>query len=580
MARRSRLRPARGICLELRSGGNCMRKLASCVFGLLVIGLLSLGIAACGSSNDNGGGSSGNAKGGKTGGSIKIGTVGPDSYDPALAQTVQAFQPLYRVYTGLLTFKDEYGKAGTELIPGLAEKLPTVSSDLKTYTFQLRKNLKYSDGTPVKPGDFEVAIKRLQKLAGPYSSFLSGIKGVAEFQKKGDPKGDISGITDTTDGKITVKLTEPDSKFQFAVAEPYAAPVPASKVKYTSMTKDPPPGYGPYTMKVVDPSRQFILTRRKDFNIPGMAKGKVDKITGEVSSNVTKMTQDATKGNPTLMPEAPTGNQLVREKKKYATRFSITPSPPNTYYFSLNTAIPPFNKEKAREAVNYAIDSRALVRVFSGRLTPTCTFIPPGVIGYKNETCPYGDPNGPGNMTKAKQLVKESGTAGQSVTVWTNNKDPRPAIGEYLRDTLNQMGYKAKTKTLNQQVYFDAIGTKSRKAQIHFNDWFMDFPDPSDLFQPLVTKEALASTPTFNVGYVNDPKVNSEVSRLTKQKTPADHAADWTAIDKYLVGPGKSYVVPYGSEQKSTFMSERMDYKDCNGVHQVFTNDWALFCLK
>jgi peptide/nickel transport system substrate-binding protein len=558
-----------------------MRKFAGCVFGLLAVGLLTLGLAACGGGSDSGSSSSsGNAGGGKSGGSIKVGTVGPDSYDPALAQTVQAFQPLYKVYTGLLAFKDEYGKSGQDLTPGLAEKMPTISSDLKTYTFQLRKGLKYSDGTPVKPGDFEVAIKRLQKLAGPYSSFLAGIEGVDAFQKKGDPKGDISGITDTPDGKITVKLTEPDSKFQFAVAEPYAAPVPASKVKYSSMTKDPPPGYGPYTWKVVDPSREFILTRRKDFNIPGMAKGKIDKITGLVSSNITKMTQDVINGNLDFMTEDPTGDQLATVKQKYKDRYSANPYPSNTYYFSLNTSIPPFNKEKAREAVNYAVDSRALVRVFSGRLTPTCTFIPPGVIGYKKETCPYGDPNGPGNINKAKQLVKESGTAGQSVTVWTNNKDPRPAIGEYLRDTLNQMGYKAKTKTLNQQVYFDAIGTKSRKAQIHFNDWFMDFPDPSDLFQPLVTKEALASTPTFNVGFIDDPKVNSETARLTKEKTPAEHANDWAALDKYLVGPGKSYVVPYGSEEKSTFMSERMNYKDCNGVHQVFSNDWALFCLK
>jgi peptide/nickel transport system substrate-binding protein len=556
-----------------------MRKLAGCVLGVLVVGLLTVGLAACGGGNDNGG-SSGNASGGKTGGSIKVGTVGPDSYDPVLMQTVQAFQPLKTVYTGLLAYKDEYGKAGTELIPGMAEKMPTISSDLKTYTFQLRKGLKYSDGTPVKPGDFEVAIKRLLKLAGPYSSFLAVIKGADEFQKKGDPKGDISGITDTADGKITVKLTEPDSKFQFAVAEPYSAPVPESKIKYSSMTKDPPPGYGPYKMKVVDPSREFILTKNKSFNIPGIAKGKVDKITGVVSSNITKMTQDVINGNLDFMTEDPTGDQLATVKQKYKDRFSLNPYPPNTYYFSLNTEIPPFNKEQAREAVNYAIDSRALVRVFSGRLTPTCTFIPPGTIGHKDDKCPYGDPNGPGNMTKAKQLVKQSGTAGQSVTVWTNNKDPRPAIGEYLRDTLNQMGYKAKTKTLNQQVYFDAIGTKSRKAQIHFNDWFMDFPDPSDLFQPLVTKDALASTPTFNVGFVNDPHVNSEVARLTKEKDPAQHANEWAALDKYLVGPGKSYLVPYGSEKSSTFMSERMNYKDCNGVHQVFKNDWTLFCLK
>jgi peptide/nickel transport system substrate-binding protein len=247
----------------------------------------------------------------------------------------------------------------------------------------------------------------------------------------------------------------------------------------------------------------------------------------------------------------------------------------------MNTTIPPFNKEQAREAVNYAVDSTALQRIFSGRLTPTCTFIPPGTIGHDDSyKCPYGDPNGPGNINKAKQLVKSSGTAGQTVTMWTNNKDPRPAIGEYMRDTLNKIGYNANIKILNQQVYFDAIGTKSRKAQIHFNDWFMDFPDPADLFEPLMTGAALASTPTFNVGFVNDPHINSEVASLSKVLNPSSKAKDWTALDHYLVGPGKSYVVPYGSEQASTFMSERMNFKSCNGVHQVFKNDWALFCLK
>jgi peptide/nickel transport system substrate-binding protein len=555
-----------------------MRRLGWAVAAMVATAGL-VGVSACGGGDDNGGGTSG---GGKQGGSITIGTVGPDSYDPVLMQTIQAFQPLKTVYTGLLAYKDAYGKEGTELTPGLAEKLPDVSSDGKTYTFQLRKGLKYSDGTPVKASDFEVAIKRLLKLAGPYSSFLTTIQGSEEFQKKGDPNADIPGIkaNDQT-GQIQVDLTTPDSKFQFAVAEPYTAPVPASKIKYTSMTKDPPPGVGPYKIQVVDPSREFILTRNPNFNIPGIEKGKLDKITGLVSTNVTKMTEDVINGKLDFMTEDPTGDLLPTVKAKYPDRFSLNPYPPNTYYFSMNTTLPPFNSEKAREAVNWAIDSRALVRIFGGRLKPTCSFIPPGTIGYdESATCPYGDPNGPGNIDKAKQLVKESGTDGQTVTVWTNDKDPRPAIGEYLRDTLNQIGYKTNTKTLNQQVYFDAIGTKSRKAQIHFNDWFMDFPDPSDLFQPLITGAALASTPTFNVGFVNDPHVNSEVARLSKERDPATKAKDWTALDQYVVGPGHSYVVPYGSELTSTFMSERMDFKDCNGVHQVFKNDWTMFCLK
>src|SRR5207244_2906875 len=130
-------------------------------------------------------------------------------------------------------------------------------------------------------------------------------------------------------------------------------------------------------------------------------------------------------------------------------------------------------------------------------------------------------------------------------------------------------GWKGKLKTLNQQVYFDAIGTKSRKAQIHFNDWFMDFPDPADLYVVIIGK-SLASTPTYDVGFVNDPHINSEVAKLSQAKNPASKADEWAKLDQYTTGLGHAYVVPYGSELSSTFMSERMNYKDCNGVHQVF----------
>src|SRR5215210_9298327 len=121
-----------------------MRRLVCAAAAVLLVAA-PVGVSACGGGDDDGGGGGG---GGAKGGSIKIGTSGPDSYDPALNLTVQAFQPLKTVYTSLLAYKDEYGKAGTELIPGLAEKMPDVSADGKTYKFQLRKGLKYNDGTP------------------------------------------------------------------------------------------------------------------------------------------------------------------------------------------------------------------------------------------------------------------------------------------------------------------------------------------------------------------------------------------------------------------------------------------------
>ena len=547
----------------------------------MVVAAVTVGMAACGSDSDDssGGGSGGEAKGG----SIKIGTVGPDSYDPALLQTIQASQAVTPAYSSLLTYKHVGGAEGATLEPGLAESLPKVTNGGKTYEFKLRKGLKYSDGAPVKASDFAHSMKRVIALKGPYSSFYTGIAGGQEFQEKGDNNAEIPGIvTDDATGSIKVTLEEPDGKFPFAIGQVWAALVSPKTAPIKSLTEKPPPGVGPYKLTVQDPSREFTLTRNKFFPAGGIGSipaGKVDTIKGVVSDNVSKMTQDVIDGKLDFMTEDPTGDQLPQVRQQYKDRIRQDPNPPNTYYFFLNVDLPPFDKLDARKAVNYAIDSNALVRVFGGRLTPGCTFLPPAVQGYKKFDCEYGDPAGKGDVAKAKELVEKSGTKGQTVTVWTNNKDPRPAIAEYYADVLSQIGYKTKIKTLDQQVYFDKVGTKSTKAQTGFTDWYQDFPHPADFFQPLLSGASLQSTPTSNQGFVNDPELNKKIDEYTKAKTVDEVASKWGDLDEYVVNE-KAYIVPYGYEESTSFFSPRMNFEECNGVHPVYKNDWTVFCLK
>jgi peptide/nickel transport system substrate-binding protein len=164
------------------------------------------------------------------------------------------------------------------------------------------------------------------------------------------------------------------------------------------------------------------------------------------------------------------------------------------------------------------------------------------------------------------------------VTVWANNKDPRPAIADYYRDMLNQIGFKADTKIIDQQVYFGTIGTKKTKAQTGFTDWFQDFPHPNDFFEPNLSSAALSSSPVFNFEYAPTPKnIDATLKKLKPQK-PQDASDQWAALDKQLIDSGD--IAVYGSELSTSFFSERMDFNNCSGVHPVYKNDWALFCLK
>jgi peptide/nickel transport system substrate-binding protein len=538
--------------------------------------------AAAGSSSSTTGASTGTVK---QGGTIKIGTVGPDSYDPQEYQTVQADSALHLVWSGLLAFKDATGQASTELVPALADSIPTPTDGGKTYTFHIRSGLHYSDGEPVVASDVVNMVKRNLFLGGPFSSFFSDIVGSDKYTAAKKPNAPLSGmVADDASGTLTIHLVKPDTRILYVFAIGESGVGPKSKATFKNLTGHPFPGDGPYTLQVVNPSPtngEFILKKNPKFDIPTIAKGNLDEIDGMVSTNVNTMTENVINGSLDYMTEDPVGDLLPQVEAKYKDRFLIGPGYPNTYYFFMNTTIPPFNKLEAREAVNYAIDSRALERIFGGRLHPTCNLLPPNMVGYQPITpCPWGDPNGPGDVAKATSLVKSAGLAGSPVTVWTNSKDPRPAIAAYLASTLNSIGFKASIKTLNQTVYFSTIGDPKSKAQIGFDDWFQDFPHPGDFMGNLLTTAAAKSTPSFNNGFVSDPHVDQQVDALDAQ--PAQQAAaGWAALDKYVNDAQHAYVAPYGNEEDTAFYSTRMNVSQCSGypdlAHRV---DWLLLCLK
>src|SRR5918992_1541535 len=167
-----------------------MEKLSRRALALLVV-LSMFVIAACGDDDDggDGGGGSGQAR---SGGSITISqTSQPDFLDPALMYTVNAIEPSWLVYTPLITYPRTGTDRDSELIPGLAEEMPTISEDGLTYELTLRKGLKYSDGSPVKAADFEHAIKRVLNLESGGSAFFLGIEGAQDFVDAGECNGDI-----------------------------------------------------------------------------------------------------------------------------------------------------------------------------------------------------------------------------------------------------------------------------------------------------------------------------------------------------------------------------------------------------
>ena len=554
------------------------RRLRSPVALAALLGTLALLVAACGSSNSgsSSSSSSSSASSGKSGGTatVLMGTA-PDYLDPQRAYTTQAAEAHWLSYLGLYTYAHKGGQAGGKVIPAIAQDFPKVSNGGKTYDITLRKGLTYSDGSPVKASDFRSTIERAIKAPWGGKSFFTGyIKGALEYDTNKSEA--ISGIkADDTANTVQIQLTQPYGAFLNVLAFPSAGFVPAG-TKESNLSNDPPPGVGPYAIKNVVPNRSFSLVRNPKWavtTVPGVPPGKMD-INVKIATNTQTEAEQVLNNSADVfdwgdqLPPALTPQVNAQAKDRFAKQNTIS-----TFYFFLNTKTKPFNNQLAREAVNYAVDRRAIARLNGGNFKPTCWFLPEGLVGHPTGSCPYGDPNAAPDMAKAKQLLQQSGMAGQSVTVWGETRSPRKEFVNYFTDVLNNLGFKAKSKIIADAQYFPTIGNLKLQPQTGFADWNQDFPNPSD-FYLLMDKNTIQETNNQNFSQVDDPHVQSELAALNP--VPADQldtvADRWAKLDTYLAQ--KAYIVSYGQQQVPKFFSNKLNFGAAI-FHPLYGNDWS-----
>jgi len=548
-----------------------VHRLSRALIGMSLGLALTVGVSACGSSSTS-------STGGGTA-TVLMGTA-PDSLDPGLGATTQSYEATWITYTGLVTYAHASGEAGTKLIPGVAESLPTVSDGGKTYTFTLRKGLVYSNGTPVKASDFAYTIERAIKLGWSNESFLSeNIVGGEAFEK--GKASSISGIqADDATGTITIKLVAPYGPFLNVLAFPAAGLVPKG-TPMKSLTNDPPPGVGPYEIESVVPNKSFAMVRNPNWSkdaIPGIPAGHVNVDVSIVSNNQSEAEQvlnnsaDVFDYNDTIPPT------LISQVESQAQgRYAKEPTVSGEYFF-MNVKEAPFNNALVREAVNYALDRRALERLDSGMLEPACFFLPLGMPGHPTAKCPYGEPTAEPNLAKAKELVRQSGLAGTSVTVWGGSRAPHKEFVDYYASILNAIGFKASEKIVADAQYYSTVGNVSNKAQTGWLSYSQDFPNPIDFYQ-LLDAKSIQPTENHNLSQVDDPHIQSELASLAPVPSSqlSSVVARWQALDQYTAQ--KAYMAVFGYDEVPKFFSNRIDFTAAV-FHPVYGNDWSSLQLK
>ena len=179
------------------------------------------------------------------------------------------------------------------------------------------------------------------------------------------------------------------------------------------------------------------------------------------------------------MENPPPPDQYAAVKDKYEGTQFREEQTESTYFFWMNVTEPPFDDVAVRRAVNYAVDPRALERIYAGQLVGTQQILPPGMPGYERyELYPH-------DLQKAKQMIDEADPADRQITVWTDNERTQEEAGTYYAAVLEEIGFEVKLQVLNADNYFTVIGNASTpNLDTGWASWFQDYPHPNDFFQP------------------------------------------------------------------------------------------------
>jgi len=520
------------------------------------------------------------------GGTLTV-VVAADIPLPTLDPAVGSFSPLFGFVDltndGLLAYRHVSGQAGSELVPDLAVSMPDVSSDGKSYRFQLRPNIRYSNGDPLRAKDFRYAIERVFKLrphAGDYAPLL-GIRGADRCARRSVRRrcNLAAGVlTDDAARTVTFNLTAPDPYFLYKLLSSSTAAVPAG-TSLREAKRGPLPATGPYRLASFT-SRSVRLVRNPHFREWSKAAQPVG-FPDEIVLRAVLAQEDrialVEHGKSDLT------SSFVGQPFPVSPAFRpwLHPHPALfTIYLALDTTRPPFDDLRARRAVNYALDRNKIVRIIGGEDLgrPTCQVLPPNSPGHRRY-CPYTlDQRADGSWTapdpaKATRLIDESGTAGTRVTLWVPDATSI-GLGRYLKGIVQSLGYRVHLRSSFKRSgrldesdstdpfrrYFIRLETgamsnqRRDSPQIAWSGWAADYPASSAFIGPLFS----CGSRVPNYAHFCDRALEQKIRRAAELEQTDRAAANrrWAELDREITD--KALLIPLYNTYGADLVSRRV----------------------
>lgn len=399
--------------------------------------------------------------------------------DPAIGYDWVNWSMIKSLYSRLM----DYEPGTAKLVPSLAESFE-VSPDGLTYTFKLRKGVKFSNGRDLVASDVKWSIERAvnPKTQGPGAGFFGAIAGFDDVA--GGKSEVLSGIETPDEGTVIFRLSRPDATFLHVLAINFASVVPKEAVEAAGGDFGKKPvGSGTLVLKDWTIGQKLVFERNPDYFVKGLPH--VDKVTIEVGQEPLVALLRLQKGEVDIAGDGiPPAKFLEVKNSPDGAQMIVDGEQLHTGYITLNTRVKPFDDVKVRQAVNMAVNKERITRILNGRATPANQPLPPLMPGYDKGFGGYAY-----DVEKAKALLAEAGLPdGFETVLYATNTDPQPRIAQAIQQDLAAIGIKAEVRTLAQGNVIAAGGTEGEAPMIWSGGmaWIADFPDPSNFYGPIL----------------------------------------------------------------------------------------------
>ena len=460
----------------------------------------------------------------------------PVTLDPARPNDIYGRTIANQLFDGLVQFDGVLG-----IKPAIAETW-TASRDGLVWTFTLKKGVKFHHGREVTAEDFIYSFTRIidPKTKSAGAPLFMKIKGAREFAEGHSTS--VEGLTAPDRYTLRISLTESQAPFVLSLAVGFAKVVPREVVE--KLGEDfgrQPTGTGPFKFVEWVQGKHITLAANTDYfeGRPRLDRLEYRIFTGEALEG---MFEEMERGN--LEDSGIPARQRLKVLNGHKYNFVRRPIL-GIAFLGINTAEKPLDNPRLRQAINYAIDRRIIVReIYQDQYLPGVGILPPGTYGYDPKLLGY-----PYDPKKAARLLADAGYPGGKglpvIHIWSARKNEE-AVAEHdaIVKSLASIGIRAEVNYNSNWPEYKAQ-VYNGKLEIFRYSWYADTPDPESFLGQLFDSKS-----ADNITRYRNPTVDALLQRARLEPDASGKIRIYQEVEKRIVDDAPLIVLSYSSYER------------------------------